>query len=196
MIGPADQAAAGSLKGSILLVCGANVSRSPVMFALLRDLLPSPVALSSAGVHAATGTPVEARALEALGPTAVALESFRSQRVSRRMLEESDLVLTATRVQRADIVKLSPGCVRITFTLLEFAQLAADVAAMLDRAGEQRPHTVADFVGLVPEVRGRRSLGGSLDLSDPMGGSRRRVARTVNQIDHAASTVAHSMAVW
>lgn len=181
-----------TLKGSILVICGGNVSRSAAAFALLNEALDAfPVELASAGLQSRPGMPIEPRIVEALGrrvPTTV-VNSFRSQSVSPDLLDESDLVLTATLSQRADVVRLSPSSIRVTFTVLEFAQLATRVSLMLAQTGESRPQTVADFVGLVPLVRGSRPFVGSLDLGDPLGRSQRTHTKVVAQIDAAVSSI-------
>lgn len=185
-----------TLKGSILVICGGNVSRSAAAFALLNEALGSfPVDLASAGLQSRPGMPIEPRMVKALGrrvPAAV-VNSFRSQSVSPDLLDDADLVLTATLSQRADVVRLSPSSIRVTFTVLEFAQLATRVSLMLGQTGEPRPQTVADFVGLVPRVRGSRPFVGSLDLVDPLGRSQRIHAKAVAQIDAAVSSLVCAM---
>ena len=184
------------LKGSILLVCSGNICRSPVAAALLQTALrPLPVEVQSAGLIAREGKTLQPEMASALGARADApeLAHFRSRRVTADMLRESDLVLTATRSQRADVVRDTPSAVRTTFTMLEFAALATDVASMLDRTGEPRPHTVADFVALIPRVRGTRALRGTLDIDDPMGRSSRVHSKVALQIEHCVGEIAKAL---
>lgn len=180
------------LKGSILLVCSGNICRSPAAMALLAEALHGlPVEIESAGLQARAGMPIEPRMLAALGdrlPASVAT-AFRSRPLSLEMLEGADLVLTATRSQRSDVVRLAPAVIRRTFTLLEFAELATDVASMVHSTGEPRPQTVADFVALTPQVRGTRQLDGPLDVVDPMGRSARTHVKVVREIDAAVAMI-------
>lgn len=184
------------LKGTVLLVCSGNICRSPAAAALLIEALGSlPVQVQSGGLVARDGLPLESKMAQALAHRVdpAKLDRFRSRRVDAEMLTEADLVLTATCSQRADVVRLAPPVVRSTFTLVEFAQLAADVAAMVERNGEASPHTISDFVSLVPQVRGTRRLKGSLDIGDPMGRSARTHARVARHIDSAVSAISHAL---
>lgn len=80
---------------SILLVCTANICRSPMAEALLRARLPSSVALQSRGTHAASrGEPIDARAAAALARRQLRMPwRWRSRRVELKDLERHELVL-------------------------------------------------------------------------------------------------------
>ncbi|WP_211333321.1 hypothetical protein [Terracoccus luteus] len=191
-----DRAAA-ELKGSILFVCSGNICRSPVAAALLRGHLEQwPVEVESAGLIARDGLPVEpkmVKAAQGLGVQAPDLSGFRSRRATSEMLEQADLVLTATRSQRADVVREAPSTVRTAFTLKEFAAYVSDIADLLEQAGEAKPHTVADVVALVPLVRGERVRAGSPDITDPMGRSSRTHVRATREIAEAVARVARGL---
>ena len=189
LIAPMESA---DLKGSVLLVCGGNVCRSAAAFVLFRRALGSlPVEVASAGLQGREAMTVDPRTLVALNGRAPAgtASGFRSRRLSLDMLEAADLVLTATRSQRAEVVRMSPSSVRMTFTVLEFTELATDVSLMLGRTGDPRPQTIADFVALVPQVRGNRPVTRSIDLGDPMGRSQRTHNKVVLQIETAVSSI-------
>lgn len=184
------------LKGSILLVCSGNICRSPATAALLAEALGSrPVEVRSAGLIALDGLSVEPKMAEALGDRVdqATLSRFHSRRVTTQMTSEADLILTATRNQRADVVRFAPSAVRITFTLREFAELASDISTWLIKAGEPNPHTLADFVSLVPQVRGTRLPKGDLDIGDPMGRSRRVHRRVSAEIERAVTTISQAL---
>ncbi|MBB2985721.1 arsenate reductase/protein-tyrosine-phosphatase family protein [Terracoccus luteus] len=188
---------ASELKGSILFVCSGNVCRSPIAAALLRGYLEEwPVEVQSAGLIARDGLPVEpkmVKAVQGLGVQTPDLTEFRSQRLTADLLEQADLVVTATRSQRADVVRAAPSTVRTAFTVKEFAALVSDVVAMLERNGEAKPHTVADVVALVPLVRGMRVKSGSPDIMDPMGRSSRTHVRATREIAASVEEIARGL---
>ena len=121
----------------ILIVCTGNICRSPLGEQLLRENLRSAgidAVVTSAGTHAMTGS--------AMTPEAAALSTqygaSNTQHVARQLTEkliaDADLVLTATRDHRRDVVTLLPKATRYTFTLNQFARLVAPADADADTA--------------------------------------------------------------
>lgn len=191
-----DVPPAPELKGSILLVCSGNICRSPAAAALLAMALgPLPVEIHSAGLMARDGMGVEPKMAAALGDRVdqAALSRFCSRRVTAEILSEADVILTATRNQRADTVRLAPSAVRNTFTLQEFSELAVAVSAWLKQTGEPKPHTISDFVDLVPQVRGTRTLKGDLSIGDPMGRSRRIHVKVAAEIERSVAMISQAL---
>jgi protein-tyrosine phosphatase len=103
------------------------------------------------------------------------------------MATEADLVLTATRAIRSQVVATAPAALKRTFTLLELAALLeappwgdseTDVAQMLARAADWRA-----------SVSG---LGNDLDVPDPIGRSP-QVHRTAADLADRATRV---IAAW
>ena len=81
---------------AVLLVCTANICRSPMAEAIFRDKLGDVFkTVASAGVHAdPRGGPVDARAAAALGRHKYSLDrKWRSRRVEPEQLGQYDLVL-------------------------------------------------------------------------------------------------------
>jgi protein-tyrosine phosphatase len=93
---------------NILVVCTANVCRSPMAAALL-GALDAPLRIRSAGTRAVAGQPIHpyaAAALHSAGfPDAA---SHRSLPLLPSMLQEADLVLCMTGEHRQDIIGASP----------------------------------------------------------------------------------------
>lgn len=121
----------------ILLVCSGNICRSPMAEQLLRIGLDGvDVSVASAGTIAWVGEPMDsdARAIaERLGVTDAAAHVAR--RLDAASVRDADLVLALAREHEGAIVELVPGATRSTFTLREFAALAASVTdADLDQA--------------------------------------------------------------
>lgn len=107
----------------VLFVCVGNVCRSPLGERLLAARLPDGFEVSSAGVGALVGEPMNPDAvvhLEALGLSA---DGFVARQLVPPMVAESDLVLTATKAIRSRVLEESPGALRRTFTVLELAAL-------------------------------------------------------------------------
>lgn len=108
----------------VLFVCIGNVCRSPVGERLLRARLPEDrFEVHSAGLNAMVDSemsPDSAALLEGYGGSA---DGFRSRQLTESMVHESDLVLAATMEIRSRVLSESPGALRRTFTVLEFAAL-------------------------------------------------------------------------
>jgi len=115
--------------------------------------------------------PFSRTALERRG---IAAGGFVARQLTDTMVEEADLVLTATRLHRATVVGLVPAAVRRTFTLREFGQLA-------DVAQQVAPPPSGDRVidaGTRVAVAGRLRAAAypvaeaeELDVADPIGAS-------------------------
>ena len=108
----------------VLFVCIGNVCRSPVGERLLAARVPADrFVVGSAGVGAMVGYAMSryaAAELEAFGGNA---RGFAARQLTPDLIEEADLVLTATRDLRSQVLAENPGALRRTFTILEFAAL-------------------------------------------------------------------------
>jgi len=99
----------------------------------------------------------------------LAADSFMVHQLTTTMLEDADCVLGCTLNDRASIVQALPGALGVTFTLREFARLAASVdGAELPDDPVPRAHALIEQVWL------RRGLLPPLDASeeevpDPIG---------------------------
>lgn len=128
----------------ILVVCAANICRSPVAAALLRQSLAStPLAedvhVTSCGEHAWRGLETCAEIVGQdglLGPEEAARHARHhpAQLTTKRLLS-SDLVLTADRAVRSTVVRLQPQVHDRAFTLREAAALANHVVRHVDTSG-------------------------------------------------------------
>lgn len=119
---------------TVLTVCSANTCRSPLMTVFLeRSLLAQPfginVRVGSCGVNALPGQPVcpeTARLARSNSMVSQALDLHRSTPLTDDLIARADLILTADRQLRSEVVKRAlPESVARTFTLREAAQLAA-----------------------------------------------------------------------
>ncbi len=139
----------------VLFVCTANICRSPVMELLARDLAGSAdVVFSSAGTHGYDRQPINPDMAATL--PAGAGDDFRSRHLTRAVLTDADLVLTAEQTHRQHILDDFPQLHRQVFTLGQFAASLAElpdtglsgrdaVAAVGQRRTAPAPeHDVAD----------------------------------------------------
>ncbi|MFT3877003.1 MAG: hypothetical protein QM708_11370 [Propioniciclava sp.] len=115
------------LGGGILLVCTANVCRSPVAELILRQECEGRgvrgVPIASAGLRATQGTGIDRLMASLLAEEGIQSEGFRSHRLGREDVEAAGLILTATAAQRTEVVKASPRSLSKTFSMRELVFL-------------------------------------------------------------------------
>ncbi|WP_179401030.1 low molecular weight phosphotyrosine protein phosphatase [Burkholderia guangdongensis] len=96
---------------NVLIVCHANVCRSPAAEALFRTLsrerAPS-VAFHSAGLDANEGDGIDPTMARLLAEHGVDATRHRSRRVSRRIVRDADLILVSERAQIAAVEAVDP----------------------------------------------------------------------------------------
>ena len=108
----------------VLVVCEGNLCRSPLAERLLTSRLAgAEVRVASAGVHAVVGAPMDASAAAELTRLGGDPSEFEARQLTASMATEADLVLTATRAIRGQVVATAPAALKRTFTLLELAAL-------------------------------------------------------------------------
>lgn len=111
----------------ILVVCEGNVCRSPFVERVLRSR--TGWAVGSAGLGALEGHPIEERVARRLHEQGIDPGGFAARQLTPGLMEGVRLVLTATRDQRTAAVTAHPKSLRHTFTLGDFAALAASALA-------------------------------------------------------------------
>ncbi len=114
------------------------------------------VTFASAGTHGFDAHAMDDVMSQTLAPRETAgLADFRSRPLTRELLEEADVVLTAESTHRQFILDDHPGLFRKVFTLGQFAHA-------VEAAGDLTGH---DLLAEVAQRRG--SADASLDVSDP-----------------------------
>lgn len=95
---------------SILIVCRANICRSPVAEALLKKRLPTR-SIESAGIamNVLEGQGVPSITKELAKEEGLDLSKHRSRAIQRVMLESAELVLVMSETQRLAVGELSPA---------------------------------------------------------------------------------------
>jgi len=104
------------------------------------------VEVTSAGTYGLVGDPIEPKALTMLDELGIPAPPFESSALVRAVLEQTDLVLTATREHRAASVSMLPRASRRTFTMREFARLveAVDPSQVEDGDPVSRARALVD----------------------------------------------------
>jgi len=156
---------------TILVVCLGNVCRSPLAEHLLRmrfeQLLgdgASAVRVRSAGVRALVGDPMNTSSAAELRRLGGDPTGFFASQVTPARATEADLVLTATRELRSRVLEEAPRALKRTFTIREFAALAADDSAHHRVSGPK------DLVASAASWRGSAQIV-EYDVRDPIGQS-------------------------
>lgn len=163
----------------VLFVCTANICRSPYMELRARTLLGSStqVEFTSAGTHGFRAHEVDrtmATVLTDRGVSRELLTSFVSRPLTRELIAQADLVLTAESSHRTFVLEEAPGAFRKAFTLGQFAESIDRVSSSLTgaalvtavghrRAGAIDAHDVRD-----PYRRGRAAAEASADQIDSL----------------------------
>lgn len=114
----------------ILTVCTGNICRSPLAEQVLRTRLANlPGIVSSAGTYGLDNAPMPSDAQKLALQYGVPPEmanAHRSRPLFEQLLSSPDLILGLSREHRRRIVELAPSKLRYSFTVREFARLAAD----------------------------------------------------------------------
>lgn len=175
----------------VLVVCTGNLYRSPLAECLLRHRLGEPghaIRLSSAGTRAVPGEPMAAAVEHFLLTRGAAPARTGSNRLTKNLVEGSDLVLGAATEHREAAVRLSPvEALSRAFTLCEFVRLmrAEDALGVVDPA--------ARFAALVRGAAARRGAAGAHtadDVEDPLGLPPRQARECLARIDDAVERIA------
>lgn len=164
----------------ILFVCTGNVCRSPFAQLLTQYLLakwfpPADAArfsVRSAGTRATVGAGMDPSTYAELarwGLRGVAGDRHFARQLDRTTVASADLVLTAERRHRSQVVALHPPALRTTFCLREFSRLLTSVT--MDSAWHDPVRRVRAAVAAAALQRGMTPPVGIADDSvpDPVG---------------------------
>lgn len=174
----------------MLVVCTGNVCRSPLVERLLaRSLAGAGVRVGSAGTRALVGEPMTAQTAALLERAGGDPRGHAARQLVEPLLDGVDLVLTATRAHRSEVVQLRPALLRRTFTVREAGRLAARVGAEVQGSGPRE--RLLDLVARLPQARGRWPVtdAGLDDVVDPYGRDDETYARAAAQAGSAVSAL-------
>lgn len=181
---------------NVLVVCTANVCRSPVAEQLIRRDLPAStglVSVTSAGTHGGRNE-VHSDTVAAAAAVGADISAHRSRRLTRRLLdvEGADLVVAMAREHVYHLVATDESVWPHTFTLVELVRRSEALAA----AGATSSG-FDDWVAALSEGRrGSDLLPGrpADDIADPYGRSRRHHRRMVRELDDLSGRLARAAA--
>ncbi|CAB3760275.1 arsenate reductase/protein-tyrosine-phosphatase family protein [Paraburkholderia solisilvae] len=91
------------MSGAVLIVCTANVCRSPVAQILLANRMPG-VAVASAGLRASAGRGADERAVQLMARRGLDLSAHTATPLVQQHVRDAALILTMTREQRATLI--------------------------------------------------------------------------------------------
>lgn len=155
----------------LLFVCTANICRSPFLEIYSRSVLGDDVHVSSAGTHGLDSQPVSQDIAGELTDRGLEIDAFRSRRLTRDLVEEADLVLTAERVHRQFILDDHPEAFRKVLTVGQAVHAAEQVAEGL------HGH---DALPEIARLRGMAQQSG--DIDDPYGRGRAAAATAAERM--------------
>lgn len=184
----------------VLTVCTGNIARSPLTQQLLLSKLqgaPGQFSVASAGTAAVVGSPMTRQAAALSLRLGSGSTDHVARAVTSEIIDSVDLVLTATRAHRSDIVALLPRASRYTFTVRQFARLLdsldASILALADESIAERARR------LVAEAAAQRGFLPPLaqasddDVEDPFRLSDEVYDRVGVQIDQATARIAAAL---
>lgn len=185
----------------LVVVCTANICRSPLAEAMLaraaeERLGPdAPVHVSSSGVHGLAGEEAAPLSLEEAARRGLDLSRHVARVTDELGVWRADLVLTMTERHRGRIVRMLPSVARSTFTIREFARLTSALKPVEGALPvRERVRFVARLAHGARAYVARPSE--REDVADPYGGPRAGYVETADELDALIRTVAPQLFGW
>jgi protein-tyrosine phosphatase len=176
----------------ILLVCTANICRSPMaggLFVERTRQLPEPPRISTSGTRAAPGQPPTADAVTAAAELGADIAAHRSSPLDQAPTN-ADLVLTMTVSHREEVGLRFPDATARTFTLKELAALLRELPPA---DGSPSRETALARIAEAHRLREIRPAGADADVSDPIGLSLEAYRAAAWEIDLAVRDVVRGL---
>ncbi|MFK7919160.1 MAG: low molecular weight phosphatase family protein [Ilumatobacter sp.] len=177
----------------ILTVCTHNRTRSVMSMAMLQDGLDRRLGAGRAVVRSLGFGPEDERAIDdavdAMRRRSLDVTEHRSRKVSALRVDPADLILTAERDHVVKIASESQAAYRRSFTLPEFLQRVAS-----DPVADGRSISAWANDLSAGRLASDYLQSDDLDVFDPTGSSRRRFARSVDEISAMCDQVVELLA--
>jgi len=183
----------------IVVVCTGNICRSPAMEVLLAQALGDSVEVTSAGTAGMPTWPVSppmAQLLLSENPElADAVNCFRSRPLTEKLVNEADLILTATAAHRADVLALNPLALRRTMSLGELARLSTAVDPVPWADADTPAQRLTKLVPLAQAARHKFAPAAAQtdDIIDPYGRGDEAYSHSYRQINAHINTLLNSL---
>lgn len=175
---------------TVLYVCTGNVCRSPIAELLFRAWVAPgvDVTVSSAGTQALVGQGIDGSSASALGQLGIDPTRHRARQFEPWMAEQAQLVLTAERAHRDQIITELPNAFRRVFTMKEFARLARHA----------RPGHPAEVIAQLAALRG---IDGAVDVAaddmpDPYRSPIPLAKSIAQQVTDTVHTTISALGMW
>lgn len=175
----------------ILVVCTANICRSPMAERLLAEYFARQAPaidpyVSSAGTRARPDDKA-ARGMRRIAERwGLDLDYHRSRRIDADLAERQDLIITMEDAHRTAVSRLAAGLGQRTFTITE-------LVALLDSAGAQTSAGLPAQVAVWHRARARTAIDAP-DVDDPYGGPEAGYETTAWQLADLVERLAPAIA--
>lgn len=132
----------------ILFVCTGNTCRSPMAEAVLRQMVESEgieyVQISSAGIFAFENQPASENAIAVTESRGIDLRSHKAKRMTRKQIDEYDLILTMTESHREAILGITADGQKV-HTLNGYVGRSGEIIDPFGHSVEVYEQTIADM---------------------------------------------------
>lgn len=166
----------------VLVVCTANICRSPYLQLALQDAAGRSVAVTSAGTHGFVDKEMDAEMAAQATARGLDPAGFRSRPLTRELVAEADLVLTAEARHRTFVLEEHPAAFKKVFTVGQFAR---GVAGLPD--GTSPREAVARLAASRPSAEGA-------DIADPYRRGPAAAEACADHIDRLVAEVTPALA--
>jgi protein-tyrosine phosphatase len=188
----------------VLVVCTANVARSPLFAARLQleadqRLGPGTVEVASAGVHAVYGVRAAVGARTVSARWERPLEEHHALPITHHHLAQVQLVLTMEAAHKRDLIRRERSLASRVFTVRELATIVTNridplLIAEAAAAGSTGAHArLRRVVALADARRPRRLARRSSDVPDPIGRGQATYDQLGEQFEAAAAVLASAL---
>lgn len=133
----------------ILFVCTGNTCRSPMAEAVLRQMVEEEgiedLNIASAGIFAFENQPASENAIAVTEPRGMDLRSHKARRMTKKHIEEYDLILTMTESHREAILGLTSDG-RKVHTLNGYVGRSGEIIDPFGHSVEIYEQTILDMI--------------------------------------------------
>ena len=185
---------------NILVVCTGNICRSPLAEKLLQSRLTAagiPAIIISAGTRAMVDHPMTDEAAFLATRYGAEPSLHAAQQLTPDRIAAADLVLTATREHRGEVVSLHPRANRYAYTLNQFARLVEANPPAVEFSVVETTPTINTYLAEISTTKGLALPPlepSDDDIEDPYRRSAEVYDRVGMVIDESVTTITTALA--